>query len=170
MVPISAKADLFMKALIQRVSRARVTVAGKDTGSIGKGYAILLGVRLQDTDADAIFLAEKTASLRIFPDSQDKMNLAVSEVGGAVLVVSQFTLYADTRKGNRPSFINAAVPAEAERLYEVYVSQLRRILGHDKVATGVFRASMSVEIVNDGPVTIELCSDSRIQNSGAHIC
>jgi D-tyrosyl-tRNA(Tyr) deacylase len=141
-----------------------VTVEGKETGAIGKGYAILLGVRLQDTDADAIFLAEKTAGLRIFPDAQDKMNLALSEVGGAVLVVSQFTLYADTRKGNRPSFINAAAPAEAERLYEVYVSQLRRILGPDKVATGVFRATMSVEIINDGPVTIELCSDARSPN------
>lgn len=150
-----------MKALIQRVSRARVTVEGNDVGSIGKGYAVLLGVRLQDTDADALFLAEKTAGLRIFPDSQDKMNLALSEVGGAVLVVSQFTLYADTRKGNRPSFINAAAPAEAERLYEVYVNQLRRIMGPDKVATGVFRANMSVEIVNNGPVTIELSSDGR---------
>lgn len=150
-----------MKALIQRVSRARVSVEGTETGVIGKGYAILLGVRLQDTEADAIFLAEKTASLRIFPDAQDKMNLALSDIGGAVLVVSQFTLYADTRKGNRPSFINAATPAEAERLYKVYVLQLRRILGPDKVATGIFRASMSVEIINDGPVTIELCSDGK---------
>jgi len=152
---------LALKALIQRVSRARVSVEGTETGVIGKGYAILLGVRLQDTEADAIFLAEKTASLRIFPDAQDKMNLALSDIGGAVLVVSQFTLYADTRKGNRPSFINAATPAEAERLYKVYVLQLRRILGPDKVATGIFRASMSVEIINDGPVTIELCSDGK---------
>jgi len=150
-----------MKALIQRVSRARVTVEGKETGAIGKGYAILLGVRIQDKEADAIFLAEKTVGLRIFEDAQEKMNLALSEVDGAVLVVSQFTLYADTRKGNRPSFINAAAPVEAERLYEIYVSQLRRILGPDKVVTGIFRASMSVEIVNDGPVTIELCSDGR---------
>ena len=163
-----------MKALIQRVSRARVTVEGAETGAIGKGYAILLGVRIQDTEADALYLAEKVASLRIFPDAQGKMNLALSEVDGAVLVVSQFTLYADTRKGNRPSFIQAAAPAEAERLYEVYVSQLRRILGPDKVATGVFRANMSVEIVNDGPVTIELCSDSRnpeeigVQSQGVH--
>lgn len=138
-----------------------MVVEGAETGGIGKGYAILLGVRHQDTDADAVFLAEKTAGLRIFPDAQDKMNLALSEVDGAVLVVSQFTLYADTRKGNRPSFIQAAAPAEAERLYEVYVSQLRRLLGADKVSTGTFRANMSVEIVNEGPVTIELCSDSR---------
>lgn len=150
-----------MKALIQRVSRAGVTVEGQEATVIGKGFAILLGVRQEDTDADAIYLAEKTAGLRIFPDAQDKMNLALSEVGGSVLVVSQFTLYADTRKGNRPSFINAAAPAEAERLYEVYVSQLRRILGPDKVATGVFRANMSVEIINDGPVTIELRASHR---------
>jgi len=154
-----------MKALIQRVSRAGVTVEGKEAAVIGKGYAILLGVRQGDTEADAIYLAEKTAGLRIFPNAQDKMNLAISEVGGSVLVVSQFTLYADTRKGNRPSFINAAAPVEAERLYDVYVSQLRRILGPDKIATGVFRANMSVEIINDGPVTIELCSDSRIEKS-----
>lgn len=150
-----------MKALIQRVSRASVSVDGSVTGSIGKGFAVLLGVRTGDADADALYLAEKTAGLRIFPDVQDKMNLALPEVDGAVLVVSQFTLYADTRKGNRPSFINAAQPAEAERLYGVYVEQLRRILGHGKVATGIFRASMSVEIVNDGPVTIELVSDGR---------
>ena len=152
----------FMKALIQRVSRARVTVEGRETGSIGKGFAILLGVRVGDTDADALTLAEKTAGLRIFPDVQDKMNLAVVEAGGSVLVVSQFTLYADTRKGNRPSFILAAPPAEAERLYEVYVGHLRRILGNEKVATGVFRASMSVDIVNDGPVTIELLSEGCV--------
>jgi D-tyrosyl-tRNA(Tyr) deacylase len=150
-----------MKALVQRVSRASVTVDGQVTGSIDRGFAVLLGVRIGDTDSDAAYLAEKTAGLRIFPDSQDKMNLALPEAGGAVLVVSQFTLYADTRKGNRPSFIQAAPPAEAERLYEVYVGHLRRILGSDKVATGVFRASMSVEIVNNGPVTIELTSDGR---------
>ena len=150
-----------MKSLVQRVSRASVSVNGQVTGCIGKGFAILLGVRIGDTDADALYLAEKTAGLRIFPDAQDKMNLALVEAGGAVLVVSQFTLYADTRKGNRPSFINAAQPVEAERLYEVYVGHLRRILGPDKVATGTFRASMSVELVNDGPVTIELTSDGR---------
>jgi D-tyrosyl-tRNA(Tyr) deacylase len=155
-----------MKALIQRVSRARVTVDGQETGAIGRGYAILLGVRQQDSQTDALYLAEKTAGLRIFPDAQDKMNLSLSEVGGAVLVISQFTLYADTRKGNRPSFIQAADPAEAERLYEVYVNQLRHLLGAGQVATGVFRANMSVEIVNDGPVTIELSSDSRSGRGG----
>ena len=150
-----------MKALIQRVSRASVTVDGQVTGSIGKGFAILIGVRIGDSEGEALYLAEKTAGLRIFPDAQDKMNLALEEVGGAVLVVSQFTLYADTRKGNRPSFVNAAPPAEAERLYEVYVGHLRRILGPGQVTTGTFRASMSIEIINDGPVTIELVSDGH---------
>ncbi len=150
-----------MKALIQRVSRARVVVEGRETGAIAKGFAVLLGVRIGDKDADAVWLAGKTAGLRVFPDEQDKMNLALAEAGGAVLVVSQFTLYADTRKGNRPSFINAAPPEEAERLYGIYVDALRALLGDDRVATGVFRASMSVEIVNDGPVTIELTSDGR---------
>lgn len=150
-----------MKALIQRVSRARVTVDGREAGAIGKGFAVLLGVRIGDADADAVTLAEKTASLRIFEDEAGKMNLALLDSGGSVLVVSQFTLYADTRKGNRPSFIQAAPPAEAERLYEVYVAQLRRILGDGRVSTGIFRASMSVELVNDGPVTIELSTDPK---------
>lgn len=150
-----------MKALIQRVSRGRVTVEGVERGGIGKGYVVLLGVRNGDTEADAKYLAEKTASLRIFPDANDKMNLSVVDAGGGVLVVSQFTLYADTRKGNRPGFVDAAEPGPAEELYGVYVGHLRRILGVDRVATGVFRTSMSVEIVNDGPVTIELCSDGR---------
>lgn len=150
-----------MKALVQRVSRGRVTVEGAETGAIGKGYVVLLGVKTGDGDADAKYLAEKTAGLRVFADAQDKMNLSVMDVEGSVLVISQFTLYADTRKGNRPSFIGAAGPAEAERLYEVYVGHLRRILGPERVATGVFRAAMSVEIVNDGPVTIELTSDGR---------
>ena len=138
-----------------------MTVEGADVGVIGKGYVVLLGVKIGDADADAKYLAEKTAGLRVFPDLQDKMNLSVMDVEGSVLVISQFTLYADTRKGNRPSFIGAALPAEAERLYDVYVGHLRRILGSERVATGVFRASMAVELVNDGPVTIELTSDGR---------
>ncbi len=150
-----------MKAVIQRVSRASVTVDGRIVGQIGRGFVVLLGVRQGDTDAAARFLAEKTASLRIFQDAQEKMNLALGDVAGSALVVSQFTLYADTRKGNRPSFINAAPPEEAERLYLWYVACLRRILGEDRVSTGVFRATMQVELVNDGPVTLELCSDHR---------
>jgi D-tyrosyl-tRNA(Tyr) deacylase len=150
-----------MKAIIQRVSRGRVTVEGVETGAIGPGYVILLGVKHGDTETDAKYLAEKTAGLRIFPDDQDKMNLSVVDIGGSVLVVSQFTLYADTRKGNRPGFTEAAGPVEAEHLYEVYAGHLRGILGQDKVATGVFRARMVVEILNEGPVTIELNSEGR---------
>lgn len=150
-----------MKALIQRVSRARVTVDGRVTGEIGAGFLVLLGVRHGDTEEAAKYLAEKTAGLRVFADDRDRMNLALADVGGGALVVSQFTLYADTRKGNRPSFIDAAPPELAERLYGTYVEHLRRILGEARVATGVFRASMSVELVNDGPVTIELSSDNR---------
>ena len=150
-----------MKALIQRVSRGRVTVEGQVVGEVGPGYVVLLGVKTGDQNADARYLAEKTASLRIFEDDAGKMNRSIIDTGGSVLVVPQFTLYADTRRGNRPSFIGAAPPEEAERLYQVYVADLRRILGTGRVATGTFRATMSVEIVNEGPVTIELTSDGR---------
>jgi D-tyrosyl-tRNA(Tyr) deacylase len=148
-----------MKALIQRVSRAQVTGEAVATGRIDKGFVILLGVRRGDTDNNALHLAKRTAALRIFQDAQDKMNLSLQDVNGAALVVSQFTLYADTRKGNRPGFSEAAPPAEAERLYEVFVSALRQELGDARVATGVFRTAMQVELVNDGPVTIELSTD-----------
>lgn len=150
-----------MKALVQRVNRGRVTVEGTVAGAVGKGYVVLLGVKKGDTDGDAQYLAEKTASLRIFADAEDRMNLSVADVEGGILVVPQFTLYADTRKGNRPSFMASADPGPAERLYEVYVGHLKKMLGEERVATGVFRARMEVEIVNDGPVTIELCSDFR---------
>jgi D-tyrosyl-tRNA(Tyr) deacylase len=150
-----------MKAIVQRVSRGRVTVEGVETGAIGPGLVILLGVKIGDTPLEARHLAEKTAGLRVFADAKDKMNLSVMDTGGSLLVISQFTLYADTRKGNRPSFVQAAGPVEAENLYEVYVGHLRRILGPDRVATGVFRANMTVEILNVGPVTIELNSDGR---------
>jgi D-tyrosyl-tRNA(Tyr) deacylase len=151
--------ELTMKALIQRVSRASVAVEGRVVGQIGKGYAVLLGVRHGDTADGARQLAAKTVALRIFSDDQGKMNLDVRTVGGAVLVVSQFTLYADTRKGNRPSFVQAAPPALAEVLYGEYVEAIRRELGADRVATGVFRAEMIVDFVNAGPVTIELTTD-----------
>lgn len=150
-----------MKALIQRVSRACVTADGRETGRIGPGFVVLLGVRQGDTEAAARYLAAKTASLRVFTDEKDKMNRSLVDTGGSVLVISQFTLYADTRKGNRPSFIAAAPPDLAEGLYGVYLAHLRSILGDSRVATGVFRASMQVELVNDGPVTIELTSDDR---------
>ena len=151
--------EIKMKALIQRVSRGSVTVDGEKTGEIGPGFAILIGVRNSDTGDDARHLAEKTANLRIFPDDNDKMNRSLLDTGRQALVISQFTLYADIRKGNRPSFTNAAPPELAERLYDLYTDHLRKILGSDRVATGVFRATMTVEIVNEGPVTIELCTD-----------
>jgi len=148
-----------MIAVVQRVSRASVTVQGRVTGRIGRGLLILLGVAKGDTDRDADFLAAKAAGLRIFADDQGKMNLAASDVGGDMLVVSQFTLCGDCRKGRRPSFERAAGPAEAERLYDYFCGRLRQH-GY-RVETGVFGAMMDVELVNDGPVTLILESDKR---------
>ena len=143
-----------MKAVLQRVSRAKVTVAGEIVGQIDRGLLVLLGVEIGDTDADAQQLADKTIQLRIFDDADGKMNLALSDVGGAVLVVSQFTLLGDCRKGRRPSFIQAAPPELAERLYETFVAAIG--VQGIRVATGRFRAMMEVELVNDGPVTLLL--------------
>ena len=147
-----------MKALIQRVKRGSVTVADREIGAIGRGYVVLIGVKQGDTVEDAGFLAKKTAALRIFPDEHLRMNRSIIEVGGSVLVISQFTLHADTRKGNRPSFILAAPAEQAKALYEEYVAGLCRILGAERVVAGQFQAMMTVEIINDGPVTIELKS------------
>jgi len=148
-----------MKAVIQRVARGSVTIDGEVSGRIERGYVVLLGVRTGDTTDDARYLAQRTVNLRIFPDEQDRMNRSIVDIEGAVLVISQFTLYADTRKGNRPSFIRAGDPEVAETLYEEYVAALRRELGDVRVQTGRFAASMEVEIINDGPVTIELNTD-----------
>jgi len=145
-----------MIAVIQRVSQGSVSVGGEVTGSIERGLVVLLGVARGDTDADADLLSAKTAALRIFADEGDKMNLSVGEVGGAVLVISQFTLLGDCRKGRRPSFTAAAEPDEANRLYEAYCDGLRRT--GLAVETGVFRAMMDVRIHNDGPVTLILDS------------
>lgn len=147
-----------MKAVIQRVSRASVTVEGTCTGKIEQGFLILLGVKQGDTDSDASVLAAKTAKLRIFTDEDDKMNRSLLDIGGGALVVSQFTLCADTRKGNRPSFIEAAPPAEANRLYELYMQELKNN-GVKTVEKGEFGADMKVELLNDGPVTILLDSE-----------
>ena len=146
-----------MRAVIQRVREARVEIDGVTVGAIGTGMLLLLGVARGDTAEDAAYLAEKTAGLRIFEDGEGKMNLALAEIGGAVLVVSQFTLLGDCRKGRRPGFTEAAPPELADALYTDFAATLRaRGL---TVATGVFQAEMLVHLVNDGPVTLLL--DSR---------
>jgi len=146
-----------MRAVLQRVSRARVSVDGKVTGEIAAGLMILLGVGKQDSSAIAASFAEKVANLRIFEDSQQKMNLSLLDVKGAALVVSQFTLYGDARGQRRPSFISAAPPELARQLYEEFCEALRGL--GITVATGIFQAMMSVELVNEGPVTILLDSE-----------
>lgn len=143
-----------MRAVLQRVREARVEANGTVTGAIGTGLLVLLGVSRGDSKDDADYLAEKIAGLRIFPDEQDRMNRSVLEIGGAVLVVSQFTLYGDCRRGRRPSFDEAAPPDEARSLYEYFVERLRA--SNLKTETGVFQASMQVHLVNDGPVTLLL--------------
>lgn len=146
-----------MRAVLQRVSRASVTVGGEIVGRIGPGLLVLLGVGRGDSEADADYLADKVANVRIFPDDEGKMNRSVIQLGGSVLAVSQFTLYGDARQGRRPSFIEAAHPDEADRLYRYFVDHLQS--KGLVVETGRFRAAMEVELVNDGPVTLIL--DSR---------
>lgn len=145
-----------MRAVVQRVSRARVRVGGEIVGEIGLGLLVLLGVGTGDTRSDADYLVEKTIGLRIFEDAGGKMNLAVADVGGAVLVVSQFTLYGDARRGKRPSFDAAAPPAQARELYEYFVEKVRA--AGLRSETGRFQETMQVELVNEGPVTILLDS------------
>lgn len=146
-----------MRAVIQRVSRAQVSVAGEVTGRIGAGILILLGVSRTDAEKEALSVLEKTLNLRIFDDADGKMNLSLLDVGGGLLVVSQFTLYGDARKGRRPSFIEAAAPVRANELYEFFVSEARKQIS--QVETGRFQAMMDVESTNDGPVTILIDSD-----------
>ncbi len=146
-----------MRGCLQRVTRAHVSVGGEVVGKIGRGMVVLLGVARDDTDEDAKKLAAKTVELRVFEDDQGRMNRSLIEVGGGLLVVSQFTLLGDCRKGRRPSFVAAAEPELAERLYEVYVEAARRT--GVETATGQFRAYMEVALVGDGPVTLLL--DSR---------
>lgn len=143
-----------MRAVVQRVARASVVVENETVGAVGPGFLVLLGVTHADTPAQAAWLADKIVGLRLFADDQGKMNRDVAEVGGGILVVSQFTLYGDCRKGRRPSFVDAALPAQAEPLYQEFVRCLR--LHGVPVATGRFGAAMQVELVNDGPVTLLL--------------
>ena len=149
-----------MKAWIQRVARASVTIAGARVAEIGRGYLVLLGVTHSDTEAAADKIASRLPVLRLFTDANDQMNLSLEDVGGSIIVVSQFTLYADTAHGRRPGFSNAARPEQAEPLYERVVAQLRARLGADRVGTGRFGADMQVELVNDGPVSVELRADA----------
>lgn len=146
-----------MRAVVQRVTRARVMVDDEIVGEIGNGFVVLLGVAHDDTKQDADYLAAKIVSLRIFDDAEGKMNLPLKETDGGLLVVSQFTLYGDVRRGLRPSWSDAAPPEVAEPLYEYFVEVSRKLIA--RVATGSFRKTMQVELVNDGPVTIML--DSR---------
>lgn len=141
-----------MRAVIQRVQEAQVTVAGETIGAITKGFLIFLGVTHEDTQADADYLIRKISKLRVFEDEEGRMNLDLRAVSGSVLSVSQFTLYADTKKGNRPSFVKAAAPEQATTLYDYFNEQLRAT--GLTVATGQFGAEMQVQLVNDGPVTI----------------
>jgi D-aminoacyl-tRNA deacylase len=149
-----------LRAVVQRVTRARVTVDSRLAGEIQTGLLILLGVGREDSTESALYLAEKIANLRIFPDDVGKMNRSLLESGGSVLVISQFTLYGDTRGGRRPSYIQAASPELASGLYEEFVRCLRSF--GIAVETGIFQAHMEVELVNDGPVTILLDSEKRI--------
>ncbi|MEQ1642525.1 MAG: D-aminoacyl-tRNA deacylase [Pyrinomonadaceae bacterium] len=149
-----------MRAVVQRVSRARVTIARHVTGEIGRGLLVFLGVSVDDNLVAAEYLVEKITSLRIFDDADGKMNLSLVDVEGGLLIVSQFTLYGDTRRGRRPSFISAAGGDDASRLYEYFVANCRKNV--TTVATGKFGAMMDVELVNDGPVTIILDSEKTI--------
>jgi D-tyrosyl-tRNA(Tyr) deacylase len=147
-----------MRSVVQRVSEASVTISGETVGRIGRGLLVLVGVEVGDSAADAEWLAGKISQMRIFADGDGKMNLSVREIDGGVLVISQFTLLADTRKGNRPSFVRAARPPEAVPLYERFLAVVEQQIGRPP-ARGVFAADMQVDLVNDGPVTI-VC-DSR---------
>lgn len=147
-----------MRAVVQRVTSSSVSVGGDRVGSIGKGFNILLGVVQGDTDSEAQILAGKISRLRVFEDDNGKMNLGINDIGGSALVVSQFTLCADCKKGNRPSFTSSAPPDEAKRLYELFCAELIKH-GIKNVQTGIFAADMAVSIENDGPVTIILDTD-----------
>ena len=148
-----------MRAVIQRVSQAKVVVDDNTVGQIGKGFMILLGVHEQDTQADVVYLVGKISKLRVFEDDQQKMNRSIMDVGGEILSISQFTLFADTKKGNRPSFVQAAKPDTAIPLYEAFNEGLRQV--GIPVETGIFGADMKCHLVNEGPVTIIIDSQNK---------
>ncbi len=152
-----------MIALIQRVLESSVAVNSQVIDEISGGMLVLLGIRNDDTEADAEYLAAKTVNLRIFNDSNDKMNISLLDNGLEMLVISQFTLHADTRHGNRPSFTDACEPERAEHLYKYYIDEVKKLLGHHRVHEGTFGAMMKIKLVNDGPVTIILRSKNDYQ-------
>ena len=144
-----------MKAVVQRVQSASVTISEQNYyQEIGKGLLVLLGIKTGDTEDDVLFVADKCCNLRIFEDAEDKMNRSIKEVDGEMMIISQFTLYGETAKGNRPSFIDAAKPEEAIPLYEKFVSRVKSNLSDDKVKVGIFGAMMDIQLVNYGPVTV----------------
>ena len=154
-----------MKALVQRVSEGGVYISEENyKEEIGKGIVILLGIKSDDTENDLLFVADKCSNLRIFTDENDKMNLSLKDVDGEVLIISQFTLYGDAQKGNRPSFIDAARPEIAIPIYEKFIERMKQNLGEEKIKTGKFGAMMQVKIINDGPVTILVESKNSDKN------
>lgn len=154
-----------MRALVQRVSEGSVYISEENyKEEIGKGIVILLGIRSDDTENDLLFVADKCSNLRIFQDENDKMNLSLKDVDGEVLIISQFTLYGDAQKGNRPSFIDAARPETAIPIYEKFIERMKQNLSAEKIKTGKFGAMMQVKIINDGPVTILVESKKSDKN------
>ncbi len=154
-----------MRAVVQRVSGASVAVSGETVGKCGRGFLILLGVAKGDTEADADVLAAKLSKLRVFEDGNGKMNLSLSDIGGELLIISNFTLYADCRHGNRPDYLMAEAPAEANRLYEYFTDRMKTLSGCP-TETGVFGADMKVSIENDGPVTLVIDSPELMKKKG----
>lgn len=154
-----------MRAVVQRVSGASVAVSGETVGKCGRGFLILLGVAKGDTEADADVLAAKLSKFRVFEDGNGKMNLSLSDIGGELLIISNFTLYADCRHGNRPDFLMAEAPAEANRLYEYFTDRMKTLSGCP-TETGVFGADMKVSIENDGPVTLVIDSPELMKKKG----
>ena len=154
-----------MRAVVQRVSEGGVYIPKENyKAEIGKGIVILLGIKSDDNENDLIFVCDKCSNLRIFEDENEKMNLSLKDINGEVLIISQFTLYGDAQKGNRPSFTEAARPEIAIPLYENFISRMKANLGNEKVKTGIFGAMMEVKIINDGPVTILIESKNQVKN------